>query len=83
MLTEATPKLDLHGEITSMVPALVKVFIQDNVKMKNNVVRIIHGRSTNILKNEVHSFLKSNKDVTKYFINNWNTGETIVLLKTK
>ena len=30
MITNKTPRLDLHGEITSMVEVLVNEFINDN-----------------------------------------------------
>lgn len=78
MITSNTPRLDLHGEIVAMVEVLVNEFINDNKLLKNNVVIIIHGKSTNILTEEVHKVLKKNKDVIRYYKNNWNLGETIV-----
>lgn len=83
IITSQTPKLDLHGEVTSMIEALVNEFIKDNVTMNNNCVIIIHGKSTNILTKEVHKVLSKNKYVKKYYKNNWNLGETIVELKEK
>ena len=64
-----------------MVLVLVNDFINDNNIMGNNVVRIIHGKSSGILKDEVHRVLKINKNVYKYFVNSFNIGETIVYLK--
>lgn len=81
MLTRKTPRLDLHGEITSVVYALVTEFINDNYKMGNKEIVIIHGKSTNILTREVHDILAKNKLVEKYYLNNWNIGETVVKLK--
>ena len=81
MITSKTPKLDLHGEIASMVEALVNTFIHDNKIQKNEYIIIIHGKSTNILTKEVHRILKGNQDVLEYKLNNWNLGETIVRLK--
>lgn len=81
MITSKTPKLDLHGEIVAMVEVLVNEFINDNKKMKNEYIIIIHGKSTNILTNEVNRVLSKNKDVLEYRRNNWNLGETIVKLK--
>ena len=81
MLTHKTPRLDLHGEECALVYALVNEFISDNFKMGNKEIVIIHGKSTNILTKEVHNVLKSNKFVKKYHLNNWNIGETIVILK--
>lgn len=81
MITSKTPKLDLHGEIVAMVEVLVNEFINDNKKMKNEYIIIIHGKSTNILTEEVSRVLNKNKDVLEYRRNNWNLGETIVKLK--
>ncbi len=81
MITSKTPKLDLHGEIVAMVEVLVNEFINDNKKMKNEYIIIIHGKSTNILTEEVSRILSKNKDVLEYRRNNWNLGETIVKLK--
>ena len=77
-ITSKIPKIDLHGEVKAMVEVLVNEFINDNYLLKNEVVIIIHGKSTNILKNETHRVLKNNKKVRKYYLNNWNLGETIV-----
>ena len=81
MITSKTPKLDLHGEIVAMVEVLVNEFINDNKKMKNEYIIIIHGKSTNILTEEVSKVLKKNKDVLEYHKNNWSLGETRVRLK--
>ena len=81
MITSKTPKLDLHGEIVAMVEVLVTEFINNNKKMRNEYIIIIHGKSTNILTNEVSRVLKNNKDVLEFRRNNWNLGETIVKLK--
>ena len=81
MLTSKTPKLDLHGEIVSMVEVLVNEFIADNLKMGYSEVIIIHGKSTNILTEEVHKVLKRNKNVINFKLNVPNIGSTTVDLK--
>lgn len=81
MITSSTPKLDLHGEVVSMVEVLVNEFINDNKILKNEYIIIIHGKSTNILTKEVHRVLKSNKNIIEFYKNNWNLGETIAKLK--
>ena len=81
MVTHKTPRLDLHGEEVLLVYALVTEFINDNKKMDNKEIVIIHGKSTNILTKEVHNVLKEHKDVEKFYLNNWNIGETIIHLK--
>ncbi len=81
MITSKTPRLDLHGEIVAMVEVLVNGFIKDNKIMQNEYIIIIHGKSTDIITDEVNRVLKKNKDVLEYRRNNWNLGETIVRLK--
>ena len=81
MIIHKIPFLDLHGEESAMVNVLVTEFINDNYKMGNKEIAIIHGKSTNILTNEVHNVLKNNKLVVKYYLDNWNLGQTIVQLK--
>ena len=80
-ITSKTPVLDLHGEISSMVEVLVKEFINDQYKTKQKVVVIVHGKSSRILKDEVHRVLKENKYVQDFKLDNWNLGSTIVNLK--
>ena len=81
ILYEKMPKLDLHGEIVSLVEVLVNDFIKENILLKNKSVLIIHGKSTNILTKEVHKVLKNNKNVIDFYLDNWNLGQTIVILK--
>lgn len=81
IITSKTPHLDLHGEIESMAKVLVNDFINENVLLHNEGVVIIHGKSTNILTKEVHRVLSENKNVKKYYLDNWNLGQTIVELK--
>ena len=81
MLTSKTPRIDLHGEEKALVYALVTNFLNEQEKMGNKEVAIIHGKSTNILTKEVHKTLKDSKLVQDFHLNNWNLGETIVYLK--
>ena len=81
IVTQKTPTLDLHGETVSMVKPLIDIFIKDTLDLRIFTITIVHGKSTNILTKEVHSVLKNNIHVEKFFLNNWNLGETIVYLK--
>lgn len=81
MLLKKTPRLDLHGEEVALVYALVTEFINDNYKINNKEIIIIHGKSTNILTKEVHKVLKENSKVSSFNLDNWNLGATIVYLK--
>ena len=75
------PILDLHGEIYETSKVLTKMFIDDNVKLKNKLLVIIHGKGKGIVKEAVYSELKVNKYVLNYKTDNFNDGMTIVNLK--
>ncbi len=77
--TVLLPTLDLHSE--DRVNAIIKVneFINDNIKLKNKRIIIIHGKGTGILKNEVHEYLKRDKRISNYYLD-INVGQTIVEL---
>ena len=75
------PTLDLHGETRVIAKVLINEFIEDNYKMKNNKVLIIHGLGTKTLLKETQNTLKNNKYVLEYKIDNFNTGQTVVTIK--
>ena len=77
------PTINLHGETRDTVVFPLEDFIRDNVKLENEFIAVIHGRSSNILRNRVHELLKANKNVDSFRVNIWNPGETIVKLKIK
>ena len=49
--------------------------------MKKDVIIIIHGNGTGILKKTTQEALKNNKLVSNFKIDNFNAGQTIVTLK--
>ena len=77
------PQLDLHGETVDIALVLVNDFINDNYKLGNTHIVIIHGRGTGKIKKAVHSFLKTNRYVKEYKQDNFNIGSTIVELYKK
>lgn len=79
--TAYLPHLDLHAEISSISAFLINDFINDNVKMKNEKVIIIHGKGSGVLKNTTKKVLFNNKNVSKFYIDGFNDGQTIVELK--
>lgn len=81
MLFRNLPTIDLHGNDRYQAVILAKEFICDNLKLKNKLIVIVHGKGEYILKNEVHKMLKSNHNVLAYKVNIFNAGETIVELK--
>lgn len=80
VLYKNLPTLDLHGE--DRIGANVKVlsFINDNYKLKNKLLIIIHGKGKGILKEEVFNVLKHNRFVKAYKLDIFNNGTTIVEL---
>lgn len=81
MFNSKSPLLNLHGETRDTITFPINDFINDNIKLKIEYVGIIHGRSSNILKNKVHEILKCNKYVDSYKVDIFNPGVTIVKLK--
>ena len=75
------PHLDLHGYDRTGAVAMTKMFIDENIKMKENTIVIVHGKGSGILKKAIHDYLHSDKRVLNYKTNNYNDGETIVTLK--
>lgn len=81
MFSSKSPVLNIHGETRDTVVFLLNDFINDNVKLKNEYIGVIHGRSSNILKNRVHELLKQNKKVDSFKVDIFNPGLTIIKLK--
>lgn len=75
------PTLDLHGIDRDYARILINDFVRDNYLMKNKKIIIIHGNGTGIIKKTTQEVLRINKMVEKFYIDNFNTGMTVVLLK--
>lgn len=75
------PELDLHGIDREYARVLINDFIDDNYKIKEKRLRIIHGVGKGILKKETDKTLRMNKKVESFSLNNFNVGETLVILK--
>ena len=75
------PTLDLHGEFSDIARVLINSFINENVKLKNEYIAIIHGKGTGIIKKTTHEILNHNKNVSEYKLYWFNDGMTIVKLK--
>ena len=78
---DSLPTIDLHGFDRDYARVKTLEFINDNIRMKNEIICIIHGRGTGIVKNEVHETLKKCKDVLDYKLFYNNIGSTIVKIK--
>lgn len=75
------PSIDLHGLDRDTACVKVSEFIKDNKTMKNKIICIVHGVGSGIVKNEVHKYLKNNKDIEDYKLFYNNSGCTIVKIK--
>ena len=72
------PSVDLHGLDRETSRVLINDFINDNYKMKNQFIMIIHGNGQNILKKMTMDTLKKNKVVKDYKLLLFNSGCTVV-----
>ena len=81
MLDSNIPTINLHGETREISRILVEEFINDNIKLGNHKLNIIHGIGTGTLKKEVHDLLKKDKRIEKYYVDFFNVGCTTVIIK--
>ena len=75
------PSIDLHGEYSFSAEVLTKEFINDNIKLGNKKLCIIHGIGSGILKDTVHQLLKNDKRIKSYKVDFMNPGCTLVEIK--
>ena len=75
------PSIDLHGEYQFSAEILTKEFIDDNIKLKQKKLCIIHGIGKGIIKNTVHYVLKNDPRVKSFKVDFMNPGCTLVELK--
>lgn len=75
------PKLDLHGYDRDSARVAINDFINDNHKMKNELLTIVHGIGSGVIKEETQKTLHKNPLVVDFKIYNFNEGCTIVQIK--
>lgn len=80
IFVDAYPKLDLHGEVADIAKIKIDDFIKDNIKMKNEIIVIIHGIGSGILRIATNQVLSKHKKVLEHKTYYNNQGCTIVLL---
>lgn len=84
MFYDNLESLDLHGIDRDYARILINDFINDNYKMKNEKVVIIHGIGEGIIRKVTQETLRKNKLVKDFKIDNFNPGTTIVeIIKNK
>lgn len=75
------PHLDIHGYDRFGAVAMIKNFIDNNLRIEEKKIVIVHGKGSGILRKSTHEYLKKDKRVLSYKLNNYNDGETIAILK--
>ena len=75
------PTLDLHGYESDIAKVAINDFINDNYKMKNEFVTIVHGIGSGILRNTTNEVLRKNKKVIEFKSFYYNNGCTVVQIK--
>lgn len=82
ILYSQMPTLDLHGFDRDYARIMINDFIRDQHSLKNKKVIIIHGIGTGILRKTTFDTLKKNKFVLDFKLDNFNSGQTIVSLRS-
>lgn len=75
---DSLPKIDLHGLDRETARVLINDFIRDSIKQKQEIIVIIHGIGSGILRQTTRETLRKNKNVVDYKTFYNNNGSTIV-----
>jgi dsDNA-specific endonuclease/ATPase MutS2 len=81
MRYKGIPTLDLHGSIVSEAKIAINDFILEQYALGHKKIIIIHGDGKGIIRKTVHDELHTNKLVSKYKLNIFNFGSTVVEIK--
>ena len=74
------PSIDVHGFTRETVYVPVSDFINDNIKLRNKKILIIHGSGYGILRDKINRRFKRDKRVKKLYLSIDNAGCTIIEL---
>ena len=77
------PSVDLHGLDRDSARMVTNDFVNENLFLKNEMIVIIHGIGTGILKEIVSDTLRKNKKVKTYSIVGSNIGCTLVKINKR
>ena len=81
LIYDMLPSLDLHGYDRETARVAIEDFIRDSIKMKHELVSIIHGRGAGIIRETTINTLKKNKNVIEFKSSYFNQGMTIVKIR--
>ncbi len=77
-------EINLIGQTTDEGIANLDKYLDEAVMRGAEEIRVIHGRGTGKLKNAVHAYLKTNKNVKEYRLGAYNEGDGgVTILKLK
>lgn len=82
IFTESLPKLDLHGFDRESARVAINDFIEDHIKMGNEIITIVHGIGTGIIRETTIQTLKRNKKVVDFKNDYSNRGCMIVKISS-
>ncbi|MCI9434975.1 MAG: hypothetical protein HFI86_06880 [Bacilli bacterium] len=77
------PTIDLHGFDSETARVAINDFINDNYKMQNNFIIIIHGIGKGIIKKITFETLKKNRKILEFKSYYYNNGCTIAKIDLK
>ncbi|MCI8778068.1 MAG: hypothetical protein HFI87_02855 [Bacilli bacterium] len=77
------PTIDLHGFDSETARVAINDFINDNYKMQNNFIVIIHGIGKGIIKKITFETLKKNRKILEFKSYYYNNGCTIAKIDLK
>lgn len=83
MLFKSLPTLDLHGETVASSKVLIDAFLKEHYQNHQQLVKIVHGIGTGVLKKNIPLILKKHSLVLKYQTDFFNAGVIIVELKAR
>ena len=78
------PNIDVHGYTRDMIKYTLDSFLNDNIKLNNKKIVIVHGKGEGILRKVVHDYLKKHPNVKSYRLGQYGEGDfgvTIAELK--
>lgn len=81
MFIERYPKLDLHGFDRETARVAINDFIRDQVKLKQEIVVIVHGIGSGVLRRVTNETLRQNKMIVDYKSFYYNNGCTVAQIK--
>ena len=74
------PSLDVHGYTSDMVILPISEFIDDNLKLGQEKLVIIHGVGQGVLSKTINTHFKRDKRIKKMYFYGSNFGMTIIEL---